>query len=233
MTNGVLIQPSFLGTDNSFMLAALKQYPERLRGVVVIDPVRDLAKLEEWNTSCCVGIRLNLIGLPDPDLSSPEWTAVLTKLRALNWQVEIQVESARMQKLVEPILKRKVTVVVDHFGRPDPNLGVDDPGFRYLLTLGPTGNVWVKLSGAYRNGANGRGEQIALQAMPMLRQSFGLKRLIWGSDWPHTQFEETLSYDKAFAFFETLLPDPNDRKVVLWDSPSHLFRFVPSYAAHH
>ncbi len=38
LSNGVLIQPSFLGTDNSYLLAALKQAPQRLRGVAVIDP---------------------------------------------------------------------------------------------------------------------------------------------------------------------------------------------------
>ena len=53
-------------------------------------------------------------------------------------------------------------VVVDHFGRPDPRLGVDDPGFRYLIETGATGRVWVKLSGAYRNGSGEAGERTAL-----------------------------------------------------------------------
>src|SRR5689334_232395 len=38
LSHGVLVQPSFLGTDNSYLLAALRQVPERLRGVVVLEP---------------------------------------------------------------------------------------------------------------------------------------------------------------------------------------------------
>ena len=36
LSHGVLIQPSFLGTDNHFMVAALQRFPERLRGVAVV-----------------------------------------------------------------------------------------------------------------------------------------------------------------------------------------------------
>src|SRR5690606_41141979 len=37
LSHGVLIQPSFLGTDNSFVLHALRRYPQRLRAVAVVD----------------------------------------------------------------------------------------------------------------------------------------------------------------------------------------------------
>jgi hypothetical protein len=38
LAKGVLVQPSFLGTDNSYLIAALRQQPVRLRGIVVVDP---------------------------------------------------------------------------------------------------------------------------------------------------------------------------------------------------
>ena len=34
-------------------------------------------------------------------------------------------------------------VVIDHFGRPDPALGIADPGFAYLLRQADSGQVWV------------------------------------------------------------------------------------------
>lgn len=37
LSHGVLVQPSFLGTDNRFLLDALAQAPDRLRGVAVVD----------------------------------------------------------------------------------------------------------------------------------------------------------------------------------------------------
>ncbi len=50
LSHGVLIQPRFLGTDNRFMLEALRRYPERLRGVAVVSPDIDDAELDELRT---------------------------------------------------------------------------------------------------------------------------------------------------------------------------------------
>ncbi len=229
LSNGVLIQPSFLGTDNSYLLAALKQAPQRLRGVAVIDPSAPETLLAQMGTEGIVGIRLNLIGAPDPQLTSPVWQAALAHLHALNWHVELHVEARRLPTLLPVLLEAQVNVVVDHFGRPEPTLGVDDPGFGALLAAGRTRCVWVKISGAYRNGGNGdngRGEAIAVAAMPRLKDSLGLDRLVWGSDWPHTQYESRITYDKTWAFVDVLLPDAADRKQVLVDTPAKLFRFV-------
>jgi len=226
VSHGVLVQPSFLGVDNSYLLAALKQAPQRLRGVAVIDPAAPETLLTQMNAEGIVGIRLNLIGAADPQLKSPVWQAALARLHALGWHVELHVEARRLPALLQPLLEAQVSVVVDHFGRPDPALGVDDPGFAALLAAGRSRRVWVKISGAYRNGANGRGEAIALAAMPRLKDALGLDRLVWGSDWPHTQFESQIDYDKMWAFAGVLLPSAADRKQVLVDTPAQLFRFV-------
>lgn len=226
VSHGVLVQPSFLGVDNSYLLAALKQAPQRLRGVAVIDPAAPETLLTQMNAEGIVGIRLNLIGAADPQLKSPVWQAALARLHALGWHVELHVEARRLPALLQPLLEAQVSVVVDHFGRPDPALGVDDPGFAALLAAGRSRRVWVKISGAYRNGANGRGEAIAQAAMPRLKDALGLDRLVWGSDWPHTQFESQINYDKMWAFAGVLLPSAADRKQVLFDTPAQLFRFV-------
>lgn len=226
VSHGVLVQPSFLGVDNSYLLAALKQAPQRLRGVAVIDPTAPETLLAQMNAEGIVGIRLNLIGAADPQLKSPVWQAALARLHALGWHVELHVEARRLPALLQPLLEAQVNVVVDHFGRPDPALGVDDPGFAALLAAGRSRRVWVKISGAYRNGANGRGEAIAQAAMPRLKDALGLDRLVWGSDWPHTQFESQINYDKMWAFAGVLLPSAADRKQVLVDTPAQLFRFV-------
>ncbi len=225
-TNGVLIQPSFLGTDNSYLMAALKAHPNLLRGIAVIDPTRDAEKLEEMSEEGCVGIRLNLFGFPDPELTAPAWKRVLAKIRNLDWQVEIHAEARRLPEIINPLLDAGVKVAVDHFGRPSSKLGVDDPGFQYLLSAAESRRVWIAISGAYRNGAGGRGEQIALEAIPMLKKSFGLDRMIWGSDWPFTQFEKSENYETAYQFLLKMLPAEQERRVVLGDTPAKLFKFI-------
>ena len=64
----MLVQPSFLGTDNSYLVAALKEQPQRLRGVVVVDPMIAQSELDDLSTAGVVGVRLNLIGVDLPDL---------------------------------------------------------------------------------------------------------------------------------------------------------------------
>lgn len=225
LSGAVLIQPSFLGTDNSFLLSALKGRSHILRGVVVIDPAIDLRSLEQMKRAGAVGIRLNLFGFPDPDLSGLQWQRVLGKVKELDWQVEVHAEAHRLPALLKPLLRTVSKIVVDHFGRPDPALGTRDPGFQYLLSTADTRRVWVKISGTYRNGPNGVGERIALEAVPILKHAFSLDRMLWGSDWPHTQFEDKVNYETAFQFLLKMLPKEQEREVVLKSAPAALFGF--------
>jgi predicted TIM-barrel fold metal-dependent hydrolase len=224
MSHGILIQPSFLGTDNSYMIGALREHPRRLRGIAMVEPTVARDELVTMNEAGVVGIRLNLIGRPDPALEQDEWQAMLRHMADLGWQVEVHAEAQRLPRIVAPLLKAGVNVVVDHFGRPDPKLGVTDPGFDDLLSTGKTRRVWVKISAAYRNGKDGVGDNTASAAMAPLRASFGLDRLLWGSDWPHTQFESQITYAAMRTQLDTWLPDAADRKVVLAETPRSLFR---------
>jgi predicted TIM-barrel fold metal-dependent hydrolase len=222
ITNGVLVQPSFLGTDNSYLVECLKATGGRLRGIAVVDPTVAADELHALDRAGVAGIRLNLVGQKLPDLTSDEWSALLGEIRTLDWQVEIQRSAGDLAALAPVLLDQGVKVVFDHFALPDPKLGVDDPGFRSVLKLGATRNVWVKISAPYRNGE--AGEQFAKQAYPLLRNAYGVDRLLWGSDWPHTQFEETQNYSKTRRFLDELVTDPDERARVL-ASPRELFRF--------
>jgi len=227
ISHGVLVQPSFLGTDNSFLLAALREAPERLRGIAVVDPTVSSAALDGLAAGGVVGIRLNLLGRPIPDFGEEPWRPLLRNLARLRWQVEVHREGRDLPTIVGPLLDAGLNVVVDHFGRPDPALGTEDPGFRYLLSpaVRDTRRLWVKLSGAYRNGANGRGDAIARAAAPLLLEALGPERLLWGSDWPHTQFEREVDYGKARAALDAWVGNPEQRETILGRAPSALFRF--------
>ncbi|SFO68880.1 Predicted metal-dependent hydrolase, TIM-barrel fold [Bradyrhizobium sp. Ghvi] len=222
MTNGVLVQPSFLGTDNSYLVDCLKQTNGRLRGIAVVDPAVSADELRALDRAGVIGIRLNLVGQPLPDLAASEWKGLLGNVKAMSWQIEIQRNAADLATLVPQLLDHGVTVVLDHYALPDPELGVTDPGFQSVLKFGATRNVWVKISAPYRNGP--AGESFAGQAYPLLRSAYGLDRLLWGSDWPHTQFEATQTYAKNRQFLDTLVVDASDRARVL-ASPRPLFRF--------
>jgi predicted TIM-barrel fold metal-dependent hydrolase len=223
-THGVLIQPSFLGTDNSYLLEALARAPDRLRGVAVLSPETSLDQLTAMAAKGIVGVRLNLIGKEDPPLAEPLWRRHLADLAGLGWQVEVQVEAHRLPTLLPVLLDAGPVVVLDHFGKPSPDLGVTDPGFQTLLAAGRTGRVWVKVSAPYRNGPNGLA--IAAAAIPLLKDHLGLDHLVWGSDWPHTQFESSTSPQQCRRYLDDWFPDAAERAIVLGRTPAQLFKVL-------
>lgn len=222
MSNGVLVQPSFLGTDNSYLVDCLNRANGRLRGIAVVDLAVSVDELRMLDRAGVVGVRLNLVGQPLPDLGAAEWKTLLGNVKSMGWQVEIQRNAADLAVLAPQLLDHDITVVLDHYALPDPKLGVADSGFQSVLKLGTTRNVWVKVSAPYRNGV--AGEDFAKAAYPLLRNAYGLDRLLWGSDWPHTQFEASQSYDKNRQFLDALIADRSERVQVL-ASPKGLFRF--------
>jgi predicted TIM-barrel fold metal-dependent hydrolase len=70
ISNGVLVQPSFLGTDNSYPVQCVLAARGRLRGIAVVDPGASSDDLNRLNGSGVVGLRLNLVDKPLPDLAS-------------------------------------------------------------------------------------------------------------------------------------------------------------------
>ncbi|MBS0534087.1 MAG: amidohydrolase family protein [Proteobacteria bacterium] len=209
ITNAVLVQPSFLGTDNDYLLDSLKNAGGRLRGIAVLDPLQGPADLAALQAAGIVGIRLNLIGRPTPDLDAPAWSRLLADVAARGWQIEVQSHARQLATLAPLLLQTGANVVLDHYALPDEALGVSDPAFDAILRLGGSPRLWVKLSAPYRNGI--AGERFARGAYPLLRQALGPSQLLWGSDWPHTQFETTQDFRKNLTFLSTLAPRPGER----------------------
>jgi predicted TIM-barrel fold metal-dependent hydrolase len=228
LSHGVLVQPSFLGTDNSYLLDALKQAPDTLRGVVVVERDIPRAELNEMDRLGVVGLRLNLMGKALPDFSEPEWKALFGHVAELDWHVELHRHVADLPGLIRGLMPFGVKVVVDHFGRPDARLGLDQPGFREMLELelGLGGQVWMKVSGIYRlEGSAPENLDFARAALPLLVQSFGPQRLVWGSDWPHTQHEQQISYGSVVEQLQALGCSPHLMRSLLIEAPQVLFDF--------
>jgi predicted TIM-barrel fold metal-dependent hydrolase len=217
LAKGLLIQPSFLGYDNSQMLDAIAPHRDRLHAVVMVDPATSMEALAGLESRGAKGLRYNLIGLPIPDLSSALHRALHARLAERGWHVEVHREARDLPAILDPLVEQGVKIAVDHFGRPDPKLLENDPGFRYLLGLGRDANVWVKVSAAYRCGGDDAG--VALTAR--LLENFSPDRLLWASDWPHTQ-HESITYDSTAALFARCVPDVETRRRILEAAPLEL-----------
>lgn len=223
LSHGVLVQPSFLGTDNSYMLDVTRRHPGKIHGIAAVEPGISEAELDRMAAVGCVGIRLNLIGLPLEDYRSEPWAGLFRRLAERDWVVEIHRRAGDLPQIVPQLLEYGLRVAIDHYGRPDPGLGADDPGFLGLLGLARTGRVWVKVSAPYRSSDS---HEMTLGMSAMLREAFGPGRLLWGSDWPHTQYEAVATYADEYAALKERIPDPADRFQVLVETPAKLYGFV-------
>lgn len=223
---GLLTAPSFLGTDNSHLLAGLDAAQGRLHGTVIVDPRTPRATLETFAQRGVVGIRLNLFRKPDtdiPDFCSPEYRTLFNTCAELDWHVEIYGEGPRLAGWLPQIMASHVKVVVDHFGSPDPAARVNCPGFRHILSSFGSERLWVKLSAPYRVGTT-----LARECARLLLQEGGAQRLVWGSDWPWTQNEAGRSYAQCLRWLEEWIPDTAARRIILGATPRKLFHFPES-----
>ncbi|MBY6092539.1 amidohydrolase family protein [Maritimibacter alkaliphilus] len=225
ISHGVLVQPSFYGTDNALIAEALAEHPGRLRGIAVVDPDVSEATLARLDAQGFVGARLNLVGRELEDYSGAAWQAFFRRLAGIGWQVEIQRAFEDFALLLPALAPSGCAVMIDHFGLPQGGIDAANPAHAAVLdALRAAPNAWVKLSAPYRS------DQSAAQATTSLRHLRealgGMERFVWGSDWPHTQHETVTDYSEQVERMRTLLPDPADRRRVLVETPAALFRFT-------
>jgi predicted TIM-barrel fold metal-dependent hydrolase len=222
ISHGVLTAPSFYGTDNSLLLAALDAAKGRLRGTAIVAPNISEDELAAMDRRGVVGIRLNWAQrekLP-ADVESPAYRQLLEQVHGLDWQVEIYLEGPKLATVLPRLRSQGVKVVVDHFGAPDPSQGLACAGFREVLRGVKEGDTFVKLSAPYRQG--GVDVQPYVDA---LLDAGGPGQLVWATDWPFIGFEDQVTYAQCVEWIGKWIPDAATRKVVMADTPARLFRF--------
>jgi len=221
ISHGVLTAPSFYGTNNDLLLSALDLHPQRLRGTVIVDPGVDGETLTAMSARGVRGIRLNWVRREQlPDAGSVAYRRLFEQVRDLDWHVEIYLEGAKLAQVLPILRESGVDVVVDHFGAPDPALGIDDPGFAAALAGVRAGDTFVKLSAPYRLG--GADPQRYVDA---LLDAGGPDQLVWGSDWPFVSYEEVISYHMCVDWLSAWIPEESTRLTIIADTPARLFNF--------
>jgi predicted TIM-barrel fold metal-dependent hydrolase len=218
---GVIAGASLYGTYNDHVIRACRRH-KRLRGTVIADPSLDLYTMERMANDGIVGVRLVWIALSDdrvPDITAYEWKRLLRRVRDLDWHVHLHVGAGRLPAIMPTIAASGAKVVLDHFGYPDPKLGLDCPTFQTVLRAVGNGRTWVKLSAGYRMGG-------ALALVPFaakLLEVAGPERLVWGSDAPFASFEGKVTYQQTLNDLATWVPDAAVRREIGGVTPLRLY----------
>lgn len=194
LKGGVIVQVSFLGTDNFELCAALaKLERRRFAGVAVVALDVSDAELDRLAKAGVRGIRWNLVqGAKIPDLSAPSVREFLGRLRRNNLHLEIHLEGRRLAPILPQITDQGVRVVVDHFGLPcDPNPD-RDPLVSAVAGLSDVSALYFKFSAPYRTAFD-----LHAHARELLTR-IPRANVVWGSDWPHTQHEQNAELASLF-----------------------------------
>ena len=219
ITRGVLVQPSFFGTDNREMLAALAAQPGKLRGVAVVSPSIEDAGIDRLHAAGVRAVRLNLHAVDDfSPYRAREWKRLFERVAARGWHLEAFVDPGRVPDLLAALEETAIAVVLDHFGNPGATFdGVAT--FAAASRRARAGEVWVKLSAPYRLAAR----DIPTLAVRWL-DTLGPDRLVWGSDWPFTNHEDAGDYARLRAALAVWI-DAQSMGAVLWDNAARLYDF--------
>jgi predicted TIM-barrel fold metal-dependent hydrolase len=220
ITHGVLVQPSFFGTDNTEMLAAIAKAPALLRGVAVVDETADTPALRLLHDGGARAIRLNLHGDVDfAALGSRPWLELFDRVQALGWHVEAFVDTEHVPELARAMASSTIPLVLDHFGVPGRDANFAEETFAAAKELSASRPVWCKLSAPYRlEGANA--DALATRWI----ETLGEERLVWGSDWPWTRHEQGGDYGELRGLLDMWVGVKLARRI-LWDNAARLYGF--------
>ena len=225
----VLVQPSFHGTDNRAMLAAMKENGGAFRGVAVIPDDVTERTLEDMHQAGIRGARLNIVDVKagKGELPLERIARLADRIKSFGWHIEFLMHVDEFPELDGMLSRLPVDVVFGHLGYVRADKGTATPGFQALLRLMRNGRAWVKLTGAYRISMGPlphRDTDIFAQALTEAASD----RIVWGSDWPHVKADWSIPMPNDGALADVLtnwVPDPEIRKKVLVDNPERLYGF--------
>jgi len=220
----LLVQPnSGYGGDNSCMLDAVERHKGVFKGIAIASFDAGLTTLRDLQSRGIVGIAFN------PTFHGTDYYArsasLIEKLAELDMFVQIQCEHDQLLTFLPWIENIPARVLIDHCGRPTPEAGLDQRGFKALLRLAETGRVYVKLSGYAKFARTPYPFEDTWPYVRAIVDAFALERCVWASDWPYLRATERQDYGPLVRLAELLFPDPDDRRTLLWDTPRRLFGF--------
>ena len=186
----VIVQTSFLGPHNDYLLAEIAKDPQHLRGVVILDACTTTSEIRALSGQGVVGLRLNLFKTDLEQTLSDDHLAMVQRCSDAGWSIGIHDDASRLPAILDRIGDRAPKLVIDHFGRPESYGGdIQHTDYRALLKRLAAMGTYVKISASYRSP----GLDVP-RAIELLKGELGEDKLLWASDWPWTQHEAGRDY---------------------------------------
>jgi predicted TIM-barrel fold metal-dependent hydrolase len=233
----VVVQATSYGTDNTCVVASIRELGNRARGVAIIDEKTPEASLDDMHQAGVRSVRLTLNNLATTDLAAARQRLKMTvdRLRTRkNWSLQLSANVATYEILREELMALPMPLVVDHFGQVQAADGIGQRGFSTVLELVKSGKAYVKISNPHSISRQPDLSDVAPFATALIGAN--PDRVVWGTAWPHptagsartpTELSphQQLDDGRAVNMLPVWAPDAATRKMILVDNPAQLYDF--------
>lgn len=224
----VLIQMSFYGFDNQYMLDCMEKHPGVFSGVAIVDENKPGLKMtmSELAKKGVRGFRL----YTDRDKAS-KWKDSAGMKEMWTHAVETGQSMCLLANpdalpFVNSMCEQypKTRVVVDHFARIGVSGAIDKAALDDLCRLAKYENVFVKTSAFYALGQKKAPYKDLGPMIQRLVSEFGAKRLMWASDCPY-QVVDGHNYANSIGLIRDQLNflTPEDKQWMLRGTAERVF----------
>lgn len=221
----VVVQSTCHGFDNRASEDAVAGRPHDYRAIALLAPGVADGELRRMDAAGFRGVRFNYMRHLGRVTPIEDVLALAARLAPIGWHLQIHGDPSLLTDLAPALRRSPVPVVVDHIGRVDASLGLDQPDFRALLALMADERFWVKVSGVDRITRTGPPYADALPFASKLVDEFG-DRVLWGNDWPHPNHAGPAPDERELVeLVASIAPGEDARRRLLVDNPQRLYRF--------
>lgn len=189
VSQALAIQPRVYGYDHGYLFDAAERHADRLRILPLINVVRSASVREleaHIEMNAVAGVRVIALGEPPATWltdgrSTPAWTWLSERRLAVGLLVD-----PPQLPLIAELAHRfpELPIVLDHMGRCRASTPREH--LEALLALSAADNVTVKLSALSTRSEQGPPHADLHPLLQGVCEAFGSRRVMWGTDAPHT-----------------------------------------------
>jgi 2-pyrone-4,6-dicarboxylate lactonase len=222
----VVVQSAAHGFDNAATADALAAKHGDYRGVALLPTTVEDAELRRLDALGFRGVRFNYMQHLGKGAPIDAVIGLSHRLAPLGWHLQIHLEGVLIAEMAPALKRSAVPVVIDHMGRVDASLGLDQPAFRQLLALLRDERFLVKVSCAERISRRPPPYEDAIPFARTLVAEFG-DRALWGTDWPHPNIAGGAPDDGLLVdLLAEIAPSAAQRQALLVENPQRIYRFA-------
>jgi 2-pyrone-4,6-dicarboxylate lactonase len=192
-------------------------------GVALLPTMVEDAELRRLDRLGFRGVRYNFMPHLHRDYNFEQVMALTPRLVDVGWHLQIHMDGSLLPDMASGLERSPVPVVIDHIGRVDAGLGLEQAPFQCLLRLMQHDKFWVKVSGCDRITRTGPPYADALPFARKLVTEFS-DRVVWGTDWPHPHHKGPIPDDGQLVdIIAEMAPSDELRRKLMVDNPRRLY----------